>query len=309
MSTRGGVSAFGVLHKSEYAPGKYKPVTEMGPKKRLKVFNTAVDRGVERKRAGIFGARPTVATPENRGLVDAYKHHGYSMRQPDIMQDGVDRAASAKRMKREFDPSHHKPSAVHPNIAYGESVKRKARARLDRKLDSKLTGALKHPVVFHRDKDLSPMAHAAAVPAHKATGGRGHVVLGHSFKRSGKWMNEGQGAATGRNVINHELAHASVKRPPIAVADPKKFARQALGEEGRADAVSRGHVYTKTGAMPDKKLIRSQQKEFKRAKKTPATSGLDAYEPQQIKMVDRQLAAQGHYHKVKRLIRVASKGR
>jgi hypothetical protein len=192
-------------------------------------------------------------------------------------------------MKREFDPTGHTPSAVHPKIAYGPSTKKKLRARMDRKIDPSIAGKLKHPVVIHRDKKLHPQVLAAAVPAHQTTGGRGHVVLGPTFKPSGKRKpNQFTNPAllNTRGTVNHELAHAQLKRPPRTTTSMLTN----MGEEARADAVSGANLYRKNGAVNSKKEIKAIKREY----------GAGVINSDGLKINNR-------YLKVRRLARAAGK--
>lgn len=251
------VSAFGVVHKSESAPGKYAPVTQMGPARLHATRGLAAGRWLGRHTAN----QPPAANTGGRGLTNTFAGAGYSKREG----GGV-----AQRMKSEFDRSGHTPSEMHSKIAYGSSVSPQARANIDRQIDPKQAGGLRHTVVIHHDSALKN-AHAAAVPAHVTTGGRGHIVLGETFTAGGRWTEAGTSGLNSRSVISHEMAHAAKKQPPHLARTPS----QNMGEEARADAVSGTHAYTKTGAVPEKAsltassdTIRDAHRQVRRLRRT-----------------------------------------
>lgn len=282
MSTRGGVSAFGVVHKSEVAPGQYKRAVDTTPADRQGVYDT---RLAQRTR------QPVLAGPSNRSLAHTYQTHAYAYRPA---KDGqVYSGSMTRRMKHEFDPAHHTPSAVHPKIAYGPSTTPEMRARLDRVISPRIAGKLPHVVAIHHDESLHPNIHAAALGAHQTTGGRGHVVLGSQFDESGKKKSSGDFGARpqSRNVLNHELVHAGNKRPPL---QPGASKSKAIGEEARADTVSRSGLYLKNGMVPrgGHAGVARAAMQTERLGLTPNAEGM---------------AAAHHYHTVRELIRGARK--
>lgn len=240
MSTRGGVSAFGVVHKSEHAPGEYKPVAQM----------SRTERGQTRRQITAGKRSRAVLKPvAAHSLADTYRDFGYASRDGGIAHP----ERVHQEMKAEFDKSTHTPSAVHPNIHYGPSMSPQLRNGVDKVLDPSLVKKLKHPVVFHHVPNLSDHGLAAAVPAHTVTGGRGHVALGRHFTLGAKMP---IGTAGHAAVVNHELAHAAVRqRPELGVSRAR-----SLGEEARADAVSRTQVYVRNGVVPSAKTLKFQTK-------------------------------------------------
>jgi hypothetical protein len=229
-----------------------------------------------------------------------YQAHGYSMRNQHLIPGANPPSKKVtRRLKQEFDPSHHVPSEVHRNISYGASTKPKMRARLDRKIDPTISEKLKHPVVFHHDKKLHPNVMGAAVPAHSTTGGRGHVVLGSTFKGSGKRKgNEAisrEDVKSSRATINHELIHAGAKKTPWQPG-MKRMGVRAMGEEARADAASGANLYTKTGVISPRKTIKQAKGEIRAAK----SSG--QYPKETIRQAKQTVAPHVRYHEVKRAV-------
>lgn len=258
------ISAFGVVHfaKSESSPGIYRPVTQMSPAEREETRSTATHRRVmgqyDRKTSfvrqpgggykTVKGKRemPTWGPQASKhSLADVYDNHGYPMR------DGTNAERSAK-MKQEFDPKGHTPSATHKQIHYGTSVTPQMRSVLDRVIDPKIAGKLKHPVVYHHDPTLTSHAMAAAIPAHQSTGGKGHVVLGSPFT-AGYKPPRGKDPKIRRGVVNHELVHANVNKPP---EQGKIRALSNIGEESRADHVSGANHYVKAGSVPGRRTTK-----------------------------------------------------
>lgn len=256
MSTRSGVSAFGVIHKAEYEPGQYKPISQMDASERGGVRYLARTRRVAGELSKPWSwnrGEPTsrrtamerAPKASRHDLGSVFQAHGYARR---VHDDPMDSNSGAK-LKREFDPSHHTPSPVHAKIHYGESVPPKMRQTLDTVIDPKLAGRLKHPVVFHHDRELTSGAHAAAVSAHQTTGGRGHVVLGRNFTGDYK-PPRGQSPTMRRDAVNHEIGHAMIRGKPEHNTSPTRN----LGEEARADTVSGTKLYVKNGLVPKRKV-------------------------------------------------------
>lgn len=288
------VSAFGVVHKSESSPGTFEPVSGLDRTKRKALrANIVQNRG--RRRLGITGGAPPVA---NHDVGQVYRAHAYAARHDKPLTGEHPGVKATAKIKTEFDQRWHTQSPVHPNIHYGPSTTPKMRARLDRKIDPKIAGGLKHPVVIHHDPKLNPNLHAGAVPAHVTTGGKGHVVLGSVFKPSGK--TRGQEVLgtkipgpSAKGVVNHEIAHAQLRRPPRQIdmkVDPHTRAATNFGEEARADAVSGAKLYRKNGMITGRKTLKVVQREF----------GRDAIDPGALKVNNR-------YLKVHRLVRAARK--
>jgi hypothetical protein len=280
MSTRGGFSAFGVVHfaKSEVAPGKFKRARKLGDKKKEKVRNLVIDRQMARD----VNNPPERASAANRSLGHAYVHHAYAMRE----DAGAKQITTA--MKHEIDPTHHTPSAVHPNIHYGPSVNPEMKATLDRSIDPKLAAKSPHPIVIHHVPDLHPQVVAGALGAHPLTGGRGHVAIGPVLHETGHWNIHEDAQAkgiTGPRILNHEIAHASLKGKPVHDLKPVRN----MGEESRADTVSRAGIYRRSGAIGTPKVLR----QVKRDNKTL---------PKEFRVPKAELAAHGAYHRVARLV-------
>lgn len=277
------------LAKSQLPNGQYKPANQLNPGQRTAVANGAQVRTVARARA--------VAAPgPRRSMANVYANHGFGM---------------ATHSAKEMFKSPTTPSAVHPNIHYGSTIHPDHHAALDAKINPKQAAALKHPVVIHRSV-LPDGIHAAAVGSHVTTGHRGHVVLGH-----GSLDAKGEAGpfigVNGKQILSHEIAHASLKH-----SNPRKFftghdakaAARSMGEEGRADAVSQKGkgVYQKTGAVPPKKFVAAA-----RHMTTPRLRANvnEAYSNKNIRQMSQQnrvgAGALTRYHQVRDTVRAASK--
>lgn len=246
------VSAFGIIHKSESEPGQFKPVTQM----------TSAERGRATRLTQVRSRRAPQVNTAQHSLADTYKHHAYASRDGEAAHPGSTSAA----MKSEFNPAGHTPSAVHRNIAYGPSMSPQLRAGVDKSVDPEIVKKLRHPVVFHHVPELDSNSLAAAVPAHPLTGGRGHVALGRHFAPGSK-LPIGVGA-TRPDIINHELAHAAVRQAPGA---PGSYSR-TMGEEARADAVSRTNTYVKNGVVPSQRSVKFSSRLYPKSAKRPGTT-------------------------------------
>jgi Rieske Fe-S protein len=145
-------------------------------------------------------------------------------------------------------------------------------------------------VVYHHDANLNPGVHAAAVQASQVSGKKGHVVLGQPFT-AGYKPPKGQDPKYRRGVVNHELAHASVKQPPRQ----NGTVLRNIGEEARADAVSGADAYLKNKAVLGSKT--SKILNFVGRKKPEVHEAMP------------QLAAGEKYHKIRNIVRVVSRGK
>lgn len=298
--TRYQVSAFGVIHKSESEPGKYKPITQMSrgeradtrdSVRRQKQIGDIGRHNIYSWHNGTEGVRrsPRRTAVERapkasaHGLEDTFKQYGYTRRHADDIENS---AGSGKQLKQDFDVTRHRPSTVHPNISYGHSITAKMEAGLDKTIDPKISAGLKHRVVLHHDTSLHPNIMAAAIPAHPLTGGRGHVVLGAPFTPGWKAP---RGAGTPRRaIVNHELAHASLKHQPIQSSVPAKN----IGEEARADAQSGANAYTRNHVVAGRR-----------------TTALLSHLPADKKELIPQIGTSVAYHRVRGLIRAGTKVR
>lgn len=300
------ISPFGVVHavaKSDVGNGEYKPATQLN----------AADRAAIKVRAtsGVRRSIEAKAPNKPRGMGELYSRHGFGL---------------SERGPHALIHDATTPSAVHPNIHYGASIPAKHHAELDRKIDPEVAGKLRHPVVIHHDP-LPDSVHAAAIGAHVTTGGRGHVVLNaHEMSAGGK-LNKDQAShylgVRGHHVLNHEIAHASLKHSnPIKWMhhDELEMARRSMGEEARADArgVRGKGVYQRTGNAGTPKLARQA------AKMTPKkfrehmanTTGMDraalkgvGLGKPEVKAAVEAARTQGrvltHYHGVRNAMRAA----
>jgi hypothetical protein len=149
-----------------------------------------------------------------------------------------------------------RPSKVHPNVHYGDSVGQHLERKLDRSLSTGQTSRLKHSVVFHHG-ETHPGAMAAAAGPHQVNGQRGHVILNRNMINEKGHLGGANGRVAGFNhVVNHELAHAAVKGKPFRFTGPNGEIKPKanLGEEARADATSvpRHGIYRRThNVLPD----------------------------------------------------------
>ena len=220
MTTR--LSAFGVVHtvaKSEYAPGKHRPITELGAGT-VRHLRSQFTYG-DRQRSEPFTIN------RGRDLATAYDQHSYVGYGRDIGKEMAE---------------HTTRSAVHPKVHYGDSVSPEHRAGLDAMIEPKIARKLRRPVVIHHAPDLASAG--AAIPPHVTTGGKGHVAL-HSVDP--KDFTSPHGLKM-EHVVNHELVHTNVRsRSPYVL--PARMKRMG-GEEGRADAISGMNAYQKLGSIP-----------------------------------------------------------
>lgn len=210
------LSAFGVEHerlsKSQLPNGQYKPANKLTAQERSGV------RGAGKTRSGPKTAEP--ASAANRNLHDVYRGWG--------VEPAVDQIKSAKT----------RPSKVHSNIHYADSVSSELEGHLDRSLSSDQVKRLKHPVVFHHGATAEG-AMAAATGAHKTVGNKGHVVINHNAITSDAKITVPTHVGF-KHTVNHELAHAAIsgRNPRNFMKDGEINAVRSMGEEARADAMS-----------------------------------------------------------------------
>jgi len=263
-----GVSAFGVEHqlieKSEYRDGKFKPITAMNPLQRAQM------RSRLRSRGALPPSRMGAATEELR-----QNYRGNKSKIAESMRVGMGGSSSRARDLHAVYQQHGirgsiqravtdrtRPSAVHRNIHYGETMSRERAAQIDRHLDPKLVGKLRHPVVFHSYENAG--AYAAAVGPHVTTGHRGHIAVGMEV--------HGMPPEKARHVINHELVHASIS------GRPARFRRSlagAAGEEARADRLAGGqHYHPAMFQANPAPIMRGRQRNFVRTADTLHARGV-----------------------------------
>lgn len=255
------------IRKSELDDGRFKPANKL----------TRTEREAVRTRA-VTGARPHPRTPMpgKRGVAAVYEGYGAG--------PGIPKARDAKT----------RPSAVHRNVHYGESVNPKLERKIDRSLNRKQVAGIKGPVAFHRGETMAG-ALAGAAPAHVTTRHVGQVILNENMI-SANGRTFAAGNASFRHVINHELAHTTPRGNPRAqfTSDGAIKRKRAMGEEARADATG----VPRTGIYRRNRAVMSRPVANVIGRKMPA--GLRQTE------LGEGVDANRHYHEVHRKVRRAS---